>query len=598
MDASQGPDTPAGPVPTDSAAYEFALYEPGPAEKSWPRRLAANQTARITALVLALLGCAITIAVMLGDTIGAQGLLVGALLALVPTPLVVSAIVWLGRVRPLPWKSLLFAFAWGSCAGALVALLANSWSFDKLMDLKGQEDAELLGLTIVAPVVEECVKGLAVVLLFVTVRREFRGVLDGLIPAAISAAGFAFTENILYFGREFAASEDNGDGLGTTWGVFIARGIMSPFAHPLFTSMIGLGFGLAVLARSRPARVLLPLAGYVCAVGLHASWNGSATQGLAFLGVYFLVMMPILGALIWYTVVVRRDQLRAVEDELPGYVAAGWFRPHEPLLLSSMADRSRALRTARTMLGPEGVAHLRAYQADATLLAELRRRASRSRRGPAPEYPGQEQELLDRVWAAKPAVARVIDHTMPSPRWRYVKPPPGMPPWGPPGAMPYGGPGGWGAAGWGAPGTVPYGTPPGPAPYGIPNGVAPYGPQTGMAPHGAPTGVVPYGPPPGVDPFAPPPPGWVPPARHPAAHPAWGPVPPSGPPPWGPPRHAANGTWADLAAQASTPWGSPPAQVNGGAPAPPEPLGPPAWYARPGDSPKPPVDPTPPAGAA
>lgn len=189
MDAQRGPEAPAGPVPPDEAAYEFAMYQPGPAERSQLRALATNQTARITVLAVALLGCGVTIAFMLGDTIGAEGLLVGALLALVPAPLVVSAIVWLGRVRPLPWKSLLFAFAWGSCAGALVALLANSWSFDKLMDLKGEEDAQLLGLTLVAPVVEECVKGLAVLLLFVTIRSRFRGVLDGLIPAAISAAG-------------------------------------------------------------------------------------------------------------------------------------------------------------------------------------------------------------------------------------------------------------------------------------------------------------------------------------------------------------------------------------------------------------------------
>ncbi|MGC0418551.1 PrsW family intramembrane metalloprotease [Embleya sp. AB8] len=545
MDASQEPDAPTGPIPPDQAAYEFALYRPEPAGKSRVRRVVENQTARITVLVTALLACAVTIAVMLGDSIGAQGLLVGALLALVPTPLVVSAIVWLGRVRPLPWKSLLFAFGWGSCAGALVALLANSWSFDKLMDLKGKEDAELLGLTIVAPVVEECVKGLAVLLLFLTVRGNFKGVLDGLIPAAVSAAGFAFTENILYFGREFAASEDNGDGLGTTWGTFIARGIMSPFAHPLFTSMIGLGFGLSILARTKAARILLPLGGYVCAIGLHASWNGSATQGLAFLGVYFLVMMPILGGLIWYAVVVRRDQLRAVEDELPGYVAAGWFRPHEPLLLSSMADRSRALRTARSTLGPTGVARLRAYQADATLLAELRRRATRSRSGPMPEYPQRERELLDRMWAAKPALGQVIDHTMPSPRWRYVKPPPG---WAPPGMVPYGAPAGWGP-------------PPGPGAFG-----------------------------PGA--FGPPPPGWVPPGWQPAAHPAWGPVPAQGPPlpwgappPWGPPRHAANGAWSGPPAG---PWGPPPAQGAPGVPPQSGPPGPPAWYARPGDSPQPP----------
>ncbi|MYW05157.1 PrsW family intramembrane metalloprotease, partial [Streptomyces sp. SID3343] len=460
MDAQRGPEATAGPISPEPAAYEFAMYEPPPDAPSRWRTLASNQTARITVLAVALLGCAVTTAFLLGDTIGAQGLLVGALLALVPAPLVVTAIVWLGRVRPLPWKSLLFAFAWGSCAGALVALLANSWSFDKLMELKGEKDAELLGLTLVAPVVEEAVKGLAVLLLFVTIRHRFRGILDGLIPACVSAAGFAFTENILYFGREFAASEDSGDGLGTTWGTFIARGVMSPFAHPLFTSMIGIGFGLSVLARSRGAAIAYPILGYVCAAGLHAAWNGSATQGLSFLGVYFLVMMPMLGAVVWFAVIVRRDQLRAVEDELPHYVAAGWFRPHEPLLLSSMSDRSRALRVAKSVLGPTGVARLRAYQSDATLLAETRRRASRSDRGPRPDHAERERELLDRVWAAKPALREVVDRTMPSPRWRYVPPPPG---WRPP-----------------------YGAPPGMVPFGPPPGMAPFGPPPpGMFPYGA-----------------------------------------------------------------------------------------------------------------
>ena len=527
MDAQREPEAPAGPIPSVAASYEFPMYEPGAGEGSRLRALTRNQSARITALAVALLGCAITVAFMLGDTIGARGLLVGALLALVPAPLVVSAIVWLGRVRPLPFKSLAFAFAWGSCAGALVALLANSWSFDRLTDLKGEEDAELLGLTVVAPVVEELVKGLAVLLLFVTIRSRFAGVLDGLIPAAVSAAGFAFTENILYFGREFAASENSLDG-ATTWHTFIARGIMSPFAHPLFTSMIGLGFGLSILARSRHAAILYPIGGYVLAVGLHAAWNGSAVQGPVFLGVYFLVMMPILGAVVWFAVIVRRDQLRAVEDRLPDYVGAGWFRPHEPLLLSSMGDRSRALRSTKALLGAEGVTRMRAYQADATLLAELRGRALSARGGPEAGFAGRERELLDRIWAAKPGLAAIVDHTMPSPRWRYVKPPPG---WVPPSMAPFGAP----PPGWGAPGAAPFGAPP-PQGWGHPPGPAPFG----QPPQGWP----------------PPPWAWGPAPRWAQPGPAtWGAAPPSGPP-----RHDV----VARAAQAPAPWG--PAPTASGVP--------------------------------
>ena len=40
-------------------------------------------------------------------------------------------------------------------------------------------------------------------------RREFDGIVDGIVYAGLVAAGFAFTENILYFGRAFAEEADD-----------------------------------------------------------------------------------------------------------------------------------------------------------------------------------------------------------------------------------------------------------------------------------------------------------------------------------------------------------------------------------------------------
>ena len=51
--------------------------------------------------------------------------------------------------------------------------------------------------------------------------------------------GFAMTENILYYGR---AVERRPEDLKV---VFILRGMASPFSHPLFTSMTGIGLGWA-----------------------------------------------------------------------------------------------------------------------------------------------------------------------------------------------------------------------------------------------------------------------------------------------------------------------------------------------------------------
>ena len=59
---------------------------------------------------------------------------------------------------------------------------------------------------------------------------------------------------------------------------FFVRGVMAPFAHPLFTSLTGLGLGLAALREGAPWRVA-PVVGLFGAMVLHSLWNTSA--GLA-----------------------------------------------------------------------------------------------------------------------------------------------------------------------------------------------------------------------------------------------------------------------------------------------------------------------------
>ncbi|MBK7774695.1 MAG: PrsW family intramembrane metalloprotease [Sandaracinaceae bacterium] len=58
---------------------------------------------------------------------------------------------------------------------------------------------------------------------------------------------------------------------------FVLRGILFPWGHPVYTSMTGIGFGLAREGRHPALRALGPLFGYGLAVMLHAMWNGGAT---------------------------------------------------------------------------------------------------------------------------------------------------------------------------------------------------------------------------------------------------------------------------------------------------------------------------------
>jgi len=93
---------------------------------------------------------------------------------------------------------------------------------------------------------------------------------DGIVYASMSALGFAMTENILYYGRAALG------GGGSLTAIFIIRGFFAPFSHPLFTSLTGIGLGLARQSRNTFVKLIAPIFGLMAAISMHAIWNGSA----------------------------------------------------------------------------------------------------------------------------------------------------------------------------------------------------------------------------------------------------------------------------------------------------------------------------------
>ncbi len=441
-------------------------FHTGAAPAGWPQpprqrlwgpggRLARvwhNKALRATALTGLLSLSGLIILALVREQTGTKGFLVGLGLAVLPVPLIIAVFRWLDRVDPKPWRNLLFAFAWGACAATLVALIANGFATEWLMTTvdssspTGQADADAWGATFIAPFVEESAKAAAVLLLFLFRRRDFNGLVDGVVVAGITATGFAFTENILYLGSAFVSDQTLGySGIrSTTAATFFIRAVMSPFAHPLFTSMTGVGFGIAAAAarHQRVRRVLIPIAMLLTAMVLHGVWNGSATLGgYGFLIVYALFMVPVFGLLAWLTIWSRTRELRAIREQLTAYQTAGWLTPPEPLALSSMRARGIARDLARRTHGAAAARTVGEYTAFATSLALLRRRAYRGTAGP--DFTTREKELLDRLWerreTAQPALAHAaLSVPLPRPR-RVPRPAPGtMPaPFWP--AGPYGG---------------------------------------------------------------------------------------------------------------------------------------------------------------
>ena len=348
-----------------------AGYQPGLARS---RRATGAPIAVL--ILLAVLAAALLLAVGADHPVG---LVVATPLTALAMSVVLAGYFWLDRWEPEPSRLLLLAFLWGAAVAVVISLVLELAT------------SEVLGngvvLTLAGPAIEEAAKGAFLLVMLTGVRRrEFDGVVDGLVYAGFAAVGFAFVEDIGYIAESF------GQGTDTTVATVVLRLVLAPFAHPLFTSLIGLGVGLAV-SRPGPNRWLYPAAGYLGAVALHALWNGSLAFGLAgYLLVYVVIMIP---AFVTAVLVARYHRARerdVVKRQLPAMVYYRWVTPAEAGWLATIAARRAWLRAVRARSGPDGVRALRAFQQAATELAFLRDRVERGV-GPADAYQ-QHAELV------------------------------------------------------------------------------------------------------------------------------------------------------------------------------------------------------------
>jgi len=378
----------APPVPTPAQVLT--------AEGSWPEPRAhpRGQWRLAVALGAVMTFIAILLFLIIGEEVGVGGVLIGLGFAVIPILPALAIVLWIDRYEPEPTGLVLYCLAWGATVAALISVVLNSAS---LLLIEARGDAGIdVSAVFVAPWVEEGAKGAALLLILLRLRREFDGIVDGIVFAGLVGLGFAFIENILYFGRAYVESLDGsgpGGALAATSIVFIVRGIAAPFAHPLFTAATGIGLGIAVTTSRRWLRVAAPLAGYLIAVLLHALWNGAAVSGLGgFVLAYFLIMVPVFAALVVLALWARRREGRIVAENLPAYAAAGWLTPAEANALASLSARRYAELWARRHRGSPGRTAVRRFQHTATELAFLRERMKRGTVGV--DAGGTERELL------------------------------------------------------------------------------------------------------------------------------------------------------------------------------------------------------------
>lgn len=409
---------PAVPTPDEVARHGAGTLA--------PVRRRSGRALLVTIIVaLVLVACAATIFVLIGQNTGPAGLLLGAVLAIMPVPVLVAAFQWLDRHEPEPRRYLVFAFAWGAAVATLIAIFLNNLGATLFFPTPGDSEGPGLAAVFVAPPVEEVAKGAVVLIL--AWRRRIDGIVDGIVFAGLAGLGFAFTENILYIGRAYSEFSDEfgtGSGLFAAVIVFVLRGVVSPFAHPLFTMSIGVAVGIAVRSRRGAVRLGVPVLGFVVAMGLHGLWNGTAIQGLGgFALAYLLIMLPVLAAAVAVGLWFRRREGRVLGWRLPAFAESGWIAPHEVALLSSLQLRTLALDISRRWGGETAREATKAYHDQVVALGFLRDRLARGRLG----APGLVQQL--EMLAALPALrARAVvpppPRPPPPPHWSAAWPPP------------------------------------------------------------------------------------------------------------------------------------------------------------------------------
>lgn len=280
-----------------------------------------------------------------------MALLVALFFGFVPMFLFAAFVNWLDRYEKEPKILLGAAFVWGMVIAAGGAFVLNTAFGIGLYALTGSQGVAEFGTTsIVAPIIEEGLKGLAVLIVFFLFRREFDSILDGIVYAAITAMGFAAVENVLYIYRN-GFLESGWEGL---WTLVFIRVFLVGWMHPFFTSFTGIGLAVSRLSRNPIVKVLAIPMGYVVAVTAHAFHNtfgeliGGVSGFIAGTVIDYIGYIFMIGFIIW--VIVRERSL--LKKQLQEEVAKGYISQRQYVSALSFFQTSAYLSalTSRTFL--------------------------------------------------------------------------------------------------------------------------------------------------------------------------------------------------------------------------------------------------------
>ncbi len=319
------------------------------------------------------------------------GLLIVLLASVVPALVYVGTLYWVDRYEKEPKRLLAATFLWGAIPSLALALAAELF-FRLPPDLIGAHALEAVRLGLIAPLLQEVLKGAAVLFISWRYRREFDNVLDGIIYGAMVGFGFAMTGNIISYAGSFALW--GFDGLSVS--VF-AEGLAYGMNHALYTAIFGAGLGLARLTQKRRQRWVLSVGGFVLAVATHALHSLLARN---LLGLNVVTVLATGAGVILVGIVTGWSlarQRRCLITELVGEVPDALYRT-----LTAPGRRSRAEWRA---LWTGGMSEWRRARRLHEWCTELAFKKMQHRRRP------DESEIVQEIERLRQEISALVEHT-------------------------------------------------------------------------------------------------------------------------------------------------------------------------------------------
>ncbi len=241
-----------------------------------PQRMGIRTRWLIAGIGLAILVISASITIILNSILGIAALtqngtssIIAALtIPIIPVVGIFLLVNFMDRYEHEPWYLRLAAFLWGAIIAIPPALFIEG-NVDRILQnlLDPNTTNEVLRIALQglnAGVTEETIKGLGLLLLFFVLRDEFDDVVDGIIYGALIGAGFAMIENFRYFAL---------DSKNFLVFLIVGRIILGWLGHSTFIACFGAALGYVRYTRVRWKQIVIPLLGFLIAVGMHSFFD-------------------------------------------------------------------------------------------------------------------------------------------------------------------------------------------------------------------------------------------------------------------------------------------------------------------------------------